>query len=55
VEKLLISIPLENYEDGIAALTKIEAMKAFTVKSAYNISREDIAAILGFELPVKED
>ena len=55
MEKLLISVPLENYEAGVAALARIKAMRSFTIKSAYNISKEDIAAILGFELPIKED
>jgi hypothetical protein len=55
VEKTLISIPLENYEAGVAALARIKAMRSFTIKSTYNISKEDIAAILGFELPTKEE
>lgn len=55
MEKTLLSVPLENYEAGVTALARIKAMRSFTIKSTYNISREDIAAILGFELPVKED
>lgn len=55
MEKLLINVSLENYEAGVAALARIKAMRSFTIKSTYNISREDIAAILGFELPTKEE
>jgi hypothetical protein len=54
VEKILISVPLENYEDGIVALARIEVMKAYAIKSSFGIQKEDIAAILGFELPEKE-
>jgi hypothetical protein len=55
VEKILINVPLENYEDGVVAMARIESLKAFTIKSTYSITREDIASILGFELPEKED
>jgi hypothetical protein len=55
MEKILISIPLENYEDGVVAMARIESLKSFTIKSSYSITREDIASILGFELPEKED
>jgi len=49
-----MNIFLRDYERGVMALARIDAMKAFTIKSDYNISREDIASILGFELPEKE-
>ncbi len=55
METIMINIPLKNYEDGIVAKARIEALIAFTVKSNYNISKEDIASILGFELPKKEE
>ena len=55
MENILINIPLDNYEDGVTAIAKIEALKAFTIKSSYSITRGDIASILGFNLPEKED
>lgn len=55
MENILINVPLENYEDGVIAMARIEALKAFTIKSSYSITREDIACILGFNLPEKED
>jgi hypothetical protein len=55
VEKILINVPLEYYVEGVVAMARIDALKAFTIKSSYSITREDIASILGFELPEKED
>lgn len=56
MEKILINVPLENYEYGVASVARIESLKAFTIKSSYSsITRDDIASILGFELPEKED
>jgi hypothetical protein len=48
---IMVNVSLARYENGIRAMARIEALKAFTIKSDYNISREDIASILGFELP----
>lgn len=53
-ETTMINVPLENYEDGVSAMTRIEILKTFTIKSDYSVSREDVACILGFELPKKE-
>ncbi|RFZ77348.1 hypothetical protein DS742_19365 [Lacrimispora amygdalina] len=56
MEKTAISITAfdaEKYETGISAMARIDALKAFTIKSQYSIDREDIASILGFELPKK--
>ncbi|MDR7812044.1 hypothetical protein [Lacrimispora sp.] len=50
---IMVNVSLARYENGIHAMARIEALKAFTIKSDYNISREDIASILGFELPVE--
>lgn len=47
-------VPLNDYADGRVALARIETLKAFTIKSDYSVSREEIASILGFELPEKE-
>lgn len=48
--EIMVYVPLNNYEDGVCAMARIESLKAFTLKSDYSISREDIASILGFEL-----
>jgi len=50
---IMVNMPLANYENGVRAMARIEALKAYTIKNDYNISREDIASILGFELPKK--
>ncbi|PJJ30505.1 hypothetical protein [Lacrimispora celerecrescens] len=50
---IMVNVSLARYENGIRAMARIEALKAFAIKSDYNISREDIASILGFELPVE--
>lgn len=51
MDAIMVSVPLVNFEDGVCAMARIEALKAFTIKSGYSISKEDIASILGFELP----
>lgn len=51
MDAIMVSVPLVNFEDGVSAMARIEALKAFTVKSNYSISKEDIASILGFKLP----
>ncbi len=56
MEKSIIGIAVfdpEKHEAGIAAIARLDALKNFTIKSEYSISREDIASILGFELPVQ--
>lgn len=56
MEKSIIGIAVfdpEKYEAGVAAVARLDALKNFTIKSEYSISREDIASILGFELPAK--
>lgn len=50
---IMVSVPLSSYEDGVRALARIEALKAFVIKEEYSISRGDIASIVGFELPLK--
>lgn len=51
--EIMVYVPLNSYEDGVCAMARVEALKSFTIKNEYSISREDIASILGFELPVK--
>lgn len=52
---IMVNVSLSNYENGVRAMARIEALKSFTIKSDYNVSREDIASILGFELPGSSD
>lgn len=52
---IMVSVPLSSYEDGVRAMARIEALKALTIKEKYSISPKDIAAVLGFELPNKEE
>ncbi|GEM_PF-2005167 len=57
MEKSIIGIAVfdpEKHEAGVAAIARLDVLKNFTIKSEYSISREDIASILGFELPEKE-
>jgi len=51
---IMVYVPLNEYGKGQAAMARLDALKAFTVKSDYSISQEDIASILGFELPEKK-
>lgn len=50
---IMVSVPLSSYEDGVRAMARMEALKAFVIKEEYSISRDDIASIVGFELPLK--
>ncbi len=50
---ILVHVPLINFKDGVCAMARIEALKDYTIKSEYSISRENIACILGFKLPEK--
>jgi hypothetical protein len=55
-DEIMVCVPLNNFENGVCAMARIESLKAFTLNSDYSISRADIASILGFELPkVKGD
>jgi len=46
-------VSLSDYTNGQIALARIETLKTFTIKSDFSVSREEIACILGFELPEK--
>lgn len=48
---IMVYVPLEEYEQGVVARARIGAMERFTAESKYSIAKEDLAAILGFELP----
>lgn len=53
-EKIMIYVPLDSYEAGAAAMARLDVLKNFTIKSNYSVSREEIASILGFDLPAKK-
>lgn len=48
-----VTIDLEKYEQLIAIETRCNILTERTLRSEYSIQREDIANILGFELPKK--
>lgn len=52
-----VAIDLERYEQLIAIETRCNILTERTLRSEYSIQREDVANILGFELPekVRED
>lgn len=50
-----VTIPLDSFVAGIEAIFRIEALKYLTVNSKYSMPREEIAAVLGFSLPVEND
>lgn len=45
-----ITIPLEEYKNFIKMQTRVELFAEHVNKEKYSISREECAAILGFEL-----
>lgn len=57
MENNTVTISLERYEHLIAIETRCNVLTDHTLHNEYSIQREDIANILGFELPkkVKED
>lgn len=57
MENNTVTISLERYERLIATEARCNVLENHTIRSEYSIQREDIANILGFELPkkVKED
>ena len=52
--ELTVTIKNSEYAVLIKAFGKMEAFKDFVKKQKYSISREDCAAILGFEITEKE-
>ena len=54
-KETLVTITCDSYEKGIAAVSRIEVMKRVVTGSKYGITREDIAAILGFDLPEESE
>jgi len=55
MEKVMVSVPMEEFREGISAMTRVEALKAIVIGSEYSVSRKIIADILGFKLPEKDE
>lgn len=51
----MIYVPLEKYEEYVRTAAKVEVLKAYTIEENYSISREKIASVLGFKLPIKKE
>lgn len=50
-----VKIPVSEYKKFLKAQTRLEFLKDYTSRSNYSVSREDIAAIIGFELDTEEE
>ena len=47
----MVKIPVSEYKKQ----TRLEFLKDYTLRSNYSVSKEDIAAIIGFELDTEEE
>ena len=54
-DEIMVYVPLSRYENYVRVAERVEALKAYTLEENYSISREKIAAVLGFELPSKNN
>lgn len=48
----MVKIPVSEYKKFLKAQTRLEFLKDYTLRSNYSVSKEDIAAIIGFELDI---
>lgn len=55
MEEKMICVPLDEYTDMAVMLGRVKALEEYVKVQNYTISREDIAALLGFELPKEGD
>lgn len=53
--ELMVTIPLNRYTELVENETRLEVLTRVTVKERYSVNKEDIATILGFELPVEPE
>ena len=51
----MVKIPVSEYKKFLKVQTRLEFLKDYTVRSNYSVSKEDIAAIIGFELDTEEE
>ena len=54
-EEIMVYVPLTRYENYVRIAERVEALKAYTIGEKYSIPPGQIAAVLGFELPSKEE
>ena len=54
-DEIMVYVPLSRYENYVRIAERVEVLKAYTIGEKYSISRDQIAAVLGFELPSKEE
>lgn len=47
---IMVSVPLDQYQNGIAAMARIEAFSAYLSHEKYTIDRDMAALMLGFQL-----
>lgn len=47
-------VPLHEYSDGQAALARIAALRDLTIRTDFIVSKEEIAAVLDFDLPEEQ-
>lgn len=47
-------VPLHEYSNGQAALARIAALKDLTIRTDFIVSKEEIAAVLDFDLPEEQ-
>ena len=55
MEEKMICVPLDEYTDMAVMFGRVKALEEYVKVQNYTISREDIAALLGFELPKEGD
>lgn len=54
-DEIMVYVPLSKYEDYVRIAERAEVLKAYTIEENYSISREKLASVLGFKLPIKEE
>ena len=45
----MVKIPVSEYKKFLKAQRRLEFLKDYTLRSNYSVSKEDIAAIIGYE------
>jgi len=49
-----VIVDIDRYSQLVAIEARLDSLKRIVSKSEYSIAREDIASILGFELPERQ-
>lgn len=50
-----VSIPIDRYEELITLETRVQMTKEHVIKTQYSLFKDDIAWLLGFELPKEKE